>query len=178
MRRTELHHTIRVGLSRRSGFTLLEILAVVTILGILAGVVMPQFASASGDAKIAASAATGNLIRKQIEYHAALGDVVLSAGGYPDEIDPGWFGSGVLPKHPWTGQPMILEVEDEDPDEVYPEDKTFDLTEADEINAWYNTTNGAFCVLLPDSLGGEAEIIEAFNLANARTITDLDQTTY
>ncbi len=178
MRRNELHHATRVGLSPRSGFTLLEILAVVTILGILAGVVMPQFLSASGDAKLAASAATVNLIRKKIEYHAARGDVVLSAGGYPAEIDPGWFGSGLLPKHAWTGKPMILKVKDKPPDEVYPEDKTFDLTEADKKNTWYNTTNGAFCVLVPESLGDDAEIIEAFNLANSRTITDLEQTTY
>ena len=36
---------------RKKGFTLVEILIVVIILGILAAIVIPQFANASGDAR-------------------------------------------------------------------------------------------------------------------------------
>lgn len=40
---------------KRSGFTLVEILIVVVILGILAGIVVPQFSHATNDAKLQAT---------------------------------------------------------------------------------------------------------------------------
>ncbi len=161
---------------RRSGFTLSEVLAVVVILGILAAVVVPQMSFAAEDARPTLMSATVRHIRQQIEYHVAIGDVPLSAGGYPDTIDPDWFMLGRLPKHMWTNLPLILKVETKGADEVYPKKKTFDLNKADKENAWYNTTNGAFCVLVPKQ-GDEAEELRDFNLANNADVTDKDQTT-
>ncbi len=155
----------------RHGFTLLEILAVVSILGILAAITVPQFASVAKEARPTAMAATVVNVRKQIAYHAGIGDVVMSEDGFPDEIDPSWFIGG-MPKHAWAGGPMTVKVKDEDADEVYPGDKTY---EPNKKNAWYNTTNGAFCVLIPDTIEDEAEIIAVFNQANLASITEIDQ---
>ena len=54
---------------KNKGFTLVEILIVVVILGILAAIVIPQFTQASTDAKL--SSLTSNLqsIRSQIELY-------------------------------------------------------------------------------------------------------------
>ena len=49
-----------------SGFTLIEILIVVMILGILAAIVVPQFASASKEAKQASLVSTVQTLRGQI----------------------------------------------------------------------------------------------------------------
>jgi len=49
------------------GFTLVEILIVVIILGILAAIVIPQFANASGDARITNLKTTLANVRNQIE---------------------------------------------------------------------------------------------------------------
>jgi general secretion pathway protein G len=49
------------------GFTLVEILIVVVILGILAAIVLPKFANASGDAKRSSLASTLQATRGQIE---------------------------------------------------------------------------------------------------------------
>jgi general secretion pathway protein G len=53
----------------RSGFTLVEILIVVVILGILAAVVIPQFTEASGEAKLSSLATDLQMMRAQIELY-------------------------------------------------------------------------------------------------------------
>ena len=53
----------------RSGFTLVEILIVVVILGILAAIVIPQFTSASTEAKESALMSDIQSMRSQIELY-------------------------------------------------------------------------------------------------------------
>ena len=53
----------------KSGFTLVEILIVVVILGILAAIVIPQFAGASTEAKESALKSDLQAIRSQIELY-------------------------------------------------------------------------------------------------------------
>ena len=53
----------------KSGFTLVEILIVVVILGILAAIVIPQFTSASTEAKESALVSDLQSIRSQIELY-------------------------------------------------------------------------------------------------------------
>jgi len=54
---------------KRKGFTLVEILIVVIILGILAAIVVPQFTEASGDAKISALASDLQTVRSQLQLY-------------------------------------------------------------------------------------------------------------
>ena len=53
----------------RKGFTLVEILIVVIILGILAAVVIPQFTEASNDARASAMSSDLQTVRSQIELY-------------------------------------------------------------------------------------------------------------
>jgi general secretion pathway protein G len=54
---------------RQRGFTLIEILIVVVILGILAAIVIPQFTNASQDAQVSAVKSQLQTIRSQIELY-------------------------------------------------------------------------------------------------------------
>jgi len=84
------------------GFTLVELMLVVSILGILAALVVPKYVNAQDDAAASALAGNVKMIREQITlYHA-------KHGVYPDDIDAGWFAGGV-PEHPENkfGMPTI-----------------------------------------------------------------------
>ena len=63
----------------RQGFTLVEILIVVVILGILAAIVIPQFTSASEDARASSLVSQLQTIRSQLELYQ-----VQNNGEYPD----------------------------------------------------------------------------------------------
>ena len=60
-------NTIRRYSSRKHGFTLVEILIVVIILGILAAIVIPQFTNASNDARNSSVQSTLQTMRSQLE---------------------------------------------------------------------------------------------------------------
>ncbi len=67
------------------GFTLVEILIVVVILGILAAIVIPQFTSASESAKSSSLVTQIQTIRSQLELAQ-----VQHNGSYPDLVADGW----------------------------------------------------------------------------------------
>ena len=60
------------------GFTLVEILIVVVILGILAAIVVPQFTNAANDARQGNVATQGSTLQNQLELYAA-----QNSGVYP-----------------------------------------------------------------------------------------------
>jgi general secretion pathway protein G len=65
----------------RSGFTLVEILIVVVILGILAAIVIPQFTEASTEAKVSSLVSDLQTMRSQIElYKIQHNDALPGAG--------------------------------------------------------------------------------------------------
>ena len=67
--------------NRRSGFTLVEVLIVVVILGILAATVLPQFTSSSEDAKESAMIQNLQTVRSQIELYRLQHNSKLPAAG-------------------------------------------------------------------------------------------------
>ncbi len=65
----------------RSGFTLIEILIVVVILGILAAVIIPQFTNAADDASISSARTQLQTMRSQIELYRAQNGLYPTADG-------------------------------------------------------------------------------------------------
>src|SRR4051794_25278458 len=63
MKRTQIFR------SRKGGFTLVEILIVVIILGILAAIVIPQFTNASTNARVASTVSQLQSLRSQIQLY-------------------------------------------------------------------------------------------------------------
>ena len=68
----------------KRGFTLIEILIVVVILGILAAIVIPQFTDAAEDAQLASAQSTIQTIRGQVELFN------VQTGGYPTFAGGAW----------------------------------------------------------------------------------------
>src|SRR5438067_5963842 len=73
--------TVRRNRTRKGGFTLVEILIVVIILGILAAIVIPQFSSASNDARKSSLASTAQTMRSQIALYRLQHNDVLPGTG-------------------------------------------------------------------------------------------------
>ncbi|MBL4591392.1 MAG: prepilin-type N-terminal cleavage/methylation domain-containing protein [Phycisphaerales bacterium] len=67
------------------GFTLVEILIVVVILGILAAIVVPQFTNAANEARVGNVNTQVSTIESQLELFAARNN-----GTYPDLATTGW----------------------------------------------------------------------------------------
>lgn len=90
-------------LSKRSGFTLIEIILVVVIIGILAGIAIPRMGGKTEKAKISQAksniAALGMAIQ---EYEIMNGDYPPSLEALLDESKGGPFlEKKVVPKDPW-----------------------------------------------------------------------------
>ena len=56
-------------MSRRSAFTLIEVLIVVVIMAVLAATIIPQFASSTTDAKVSALKFNLHGLRQQVEMY-------------------------------------------------------------------------------------------------------------
>lgn len=153
---------------KRSAFTIIEILIVSAILLVLAGIVYPLVAELPRNVQTVTMTGVVRLIRQKILYHAAVADVPLSREGYPNTIDPAWFGNGLLPQNVWTKRPLKIQTVHGSKDRMVPNHKTFKLPRSNGVGqhtAWYNAATGAFVTLVP-KIGSEADMRGMFNLVN------------
>jgi prepilin-type N-terminal cleavage/methylation domain-containing protein len=75
---------------RRSGFTLVEIMTVVVILGILAAIVIPLFARIDDDTRIGVAYTNLSKMGEAFEKYRA-----FNAGRLPDDVSPGQVPTGM-----------------------------------------------------------------------------------
>ncbi len=85
----------------RHGFTLIEILIVVVILGILAAIVIPQFTDAAGEANRSNLQSQLQTIRSQIELH----NVQNPATAYDAAAAVGTFWDRLVQNRHYVGRP-------------------------------------------------------------------------
>ncbi len=137
-----------------TGFTLVEILIVVTILGILAAIVIPQFTDASEEAKMSSLVSDLHTVRAQIQlyrFHHRHGAAnlpgTISGVSFEDSMTKYTLIDGKLATPQAAGDgvygPYLLEIPTNPFDDVRTVYANTD--EPDLTGGWhFNTTTGAF----------------------------------
>lgn len=131
------------------GFTLVEILIVVVILGILAAIVVPQFTNAANEARNGNIATQVSTMENQFELYAAKNngsypDLATAGETFADLITDGYFKD--LPVNPYTGSSsMVVNTTFDDAD---PSISTFDV--ANSTGGWvYDAGSGNIAAIVP-----------------------------
>jgi prepilin-type N-terminal cleavage/methylation domain-containing protein len=162
-------------MAKRHGFTLIEVLIVLAILLVLAGIAYPMVADIGDLARPATMAGTVRQVREKIIYHTALGDCPISAEGYPASVQPSWFPAGRMPTDVWTEQPLWVQVVHGAKDAIRPNNETFVIKPDGKPaghTAWYNAANGSFCAKVP-KVGTEDEQRQLFRRVNGLRYADV-----
>lgn len=98
----------------RKAFTLVEILIVVVILGILAGVVVPQFSQATSQAKEVATLEHVTRLRRALAVYyvrnnSAFPAITAGNGSWGELISAGYL-KGSIPTNDWVGGPNARNI--------------------------------------------------------------------
>ncbi|MEL7473476.1 MAG: prepilin-type N-terminal cleavage/methylation domain-containing protein [Planctomycetota bacterium] len=140
---------------RRNAFTLVEILIVVVILGILAAIVVPQFANATSDARVGNLRSQIQTLENQIElYNAREGDypALATDGNWTSLIDDEYIKEA--PINPFLSDPDLSDG-----------DSRTAVGAVGDGTAWeFDATTGDLYITLPDSVDDE-DIIAEFTAA-------------
>ena len=150
--------------TRVRGFTLIEVLIVVIILGILASAVMPKFSDAREDATVSTLQTTNASVKSRIDYEKIVN------GSYPSTLQASWFVGKQLPTHPDNtfGVPSV-QVESR-PGRLHPGSK---VRKAGVIGAfWYNPAEGVFRARVADQ-GSSTSTLDFYNRVHGSSETSL-----
>ena len=143
--------------TRRSGFTLIEVLIVTVIIGILAAAVLPHFTAESRTADAVVLRANLASIKKQVDVH------YHRTGSYPTQIEPEWFAAGRLPRHPQNefGVPDF-QVADR-PGVFHPNITVLSATAP--ASYWYNVAGGIIRARVTES-ADTTKTLDFYNYVN------------
>ncbi len=151
------------------GFTLVELLIVVIILAIIAGVAIPRVNNERTEATVSSLMANVNLVGMTVEYHKHRSN----DGDWPEVVDTAWFSSQRYPYHP-DRPDAVPKVQNVDtPGETHPASKVLSVASAGAY--WYNAANGQFRSRVRD-MGDASVTLEMYNRVNQSSLTSLTAT--
>ena len=114
-------------------------------------------------------------LHQQLVYQAALGEVTLTHTGFPQRLDPAWFGHELPvnplappPDWPWADVAQPGDRNDHPPDPV--------LVEPGQAGFWYNPNRGIVRLRVPEQLS-RARTLELYNALNNSALRRLPDTT-
>jgi prepilin-type N-terminal cleavage/methylation domain-containing protein len=168
-----------VSLTRR-GFTLVELIAVMVVLAILAGVAAPRFFSKTDEAKIAAAKGARAALAQAV-VNWKMNDAVVNGGegAWPPDLEDVLQNEGgdhLL--NPWQPASMdIYNIDRGGENKLYMRNKTIESSNNRWGSIWYNPDNGRVMFRVPEQATTQ-QTIDLFNEVNQTNITSLRQTSH
>ncbi len=157
--------------ARHNGFTLLELLIVVTILSVLLSAVIPGFTVFHKEADITAAKSALRALRIKIDEHHAL------HGAWPKDLDKAWYVGHKYPRNPWLSEKESKYGIAYNQNSVslsknlHPIEKTI---EGWPYPFWYNSENGELRIRVPKQESG-IRSLALYNEVNGTELSDLYQ---
>lgn len=141
--------------TRQLGFSLIEVLIVLVLLGILAALVVPTFQDAQTPAKVAAAAYTRQAIQLEVDIY------YFKNGSYPATIEPSWFGITEIPPNPFFPGHSVTINYDATANKYHPINKAYYPDGA----FWYAPDTGRFRARVA-AQETDQQTLEMYNIVN------------
>lgn len=164
---------------RRRAFTLVELIAVLVVLAILAGVAIPRYMSHRERAEVSAAKGARAALVTAVE-HWRMNDAIVngSEGGYPPNLDDmleTQDGNHLL--NPYHDPEMpVYDIDRGGPNKLYMRHKTIErAVQSGWGSIWYNPDNGRVMFRVPEQSTNQATL-DLFNEVNGTSVTGWNQT--
>lgn len=95
-----------VRLDKKSGFTLIELVMVIVILGILSAIAIPKFADLTTQAKVSAGKGGLGAIRSAVAIDYAK-SATSGTAAFPSAVTTGLFADSLIPKNPLNNSTSV-----------------------------------------------------------------------
>lgn len=178
---TTQHPPLIARCARSTGFTLVELIAVLVVLAILAGVAAPRFFNYREQAQLSAAKGARAALTHAVEQHR-INDGLENgtAGSYPPDLESILMvdsNSHLL--NPYHDPRMpVYNIDPGGVNKMYMQNKTIESAIQSRWGSiWYNPNNGRVCFRVPQQ-ANNAATIALFNEVNQANITQLNQTTH